>query len=602
MRESEQQIEWLFINLRWFMLLAVASIIGMDVSIRGVDYPRTAFVLLMVGAVANLTVLIAVLQNNIGKGMQNMILAYDIMLTLGFIAAAKDLQSQLLFISLIPITTVALRVSWTSSVLVTMGTVFAYWSISWMQSSASAAASFGEGLLAMAPQIVTGAVLVVAGLAVGQIGCRIKQSLLEERRKNETASDHALRAAHQRARIVFDLASTLSATLNYERVLEAALDISRAGLPDVLDDTRDLSQVGMILLFGMDQTLYIAKARGISPHEEQTRFPASRGLLATAVKGTTPVVSNIPSEDPELGSIARLRECQQVIAVPLRAGFESFGLLILGSAESDLYTRDYRDLLAAICNQAVLALQNAMLYQNLMDEKDRLVTVEEDARKKLARDLHDGPTQTIAAIAMRLNYIRLLVEGSPDEAIQEIQQLEELARRTTREIRQMLFTLRPLILESQGIVAALEQLRKKMDETSLIPIHLQADRSVDRLLTKDAKGAIFYIVEEAFANARKHARAKNIWIRLFLRGMSIVAEVEDDGRGFDVSAIQSDYALRGSLGLINLRERAVLVKGKTTINSVPGRGTTVSVTIPVVDLPAEVVETKSGDGQGPVSE
>jgi len=602
MSESEKQIEWLFINLRWFMLLAVASIIGIDVSLRGSTFPRTTFILLIVGAIANVVVLIAELQDNVTPGMQKLILTYDIVLTLGFITSARELQSQLLFISLIPITTAALRISWGSSVMVTGGIVIAYWAIGWMQGPGADRASLGEGLIAIAPHIVTGAVLTVAGLAVGRIGCRIKASLLEDRRHHETESAQALRIAHQRARIVFDLASTLSATLNYERVLEAALDISRAGLPDVLDDPRDLSQVGMILLFGMDQTLYVAKARGISPREEQIRFPGSRGILATALKGTDPVVSNVPGDDPELAGIAKIRECQQAIAVPLRAGFESFGVLILGSAEPDLYTADYRDLLAAICNQAVLALQNAMLYQNLMDEKDRLVTVEEDARKKLARDLHDGPTQTIAAIAMRLNYIRLLVDDNPDEAMREIQQLEDLARRTTKEIRQMLFTLRPLILETQGIVAALEQLRQKMDETSLIPIHLEAERGVDRLLTKDAKGAIFYIVEEAFTNARKHARAKNIWIRLFRRGMSIVAEIEDDGRGFDVAALESDYALRGSLGMINLRERAVLVRGKTVIASTPGRGTTVTVTIPVVDLPTETADADNGDGPPPASE
>ncbi len=242
----------------------------------------------------------------------------------------------------------------------------------------------------------------------------------------------------------------------------------------------------------------------------------------------------------------------------------------------------------AICNQAVLALQNARLYQNLMEEKDRLVTVEEDARKKLARNLHDGPTQTIAAIAMRLNYVRLLVDRDPERSIQELHQLEDLARMTTKEIRQMLFTLRPLILESQGLVAALEQLRQKHQETNRLPFHLEAERDVDRLLSKDAKGAIFYIVEEASANARKHAEAANLWVRLYQRGMSVVAEVEDDGKGFDVAAMEADYANRGSLGLINLRERAVLVKGKTVVTSAPGKGTKVTVTVPVSEGLQEV--------------
>ncbi len=581
MRTSEQRIEWLFINMRWFLLLAVASVISMDVSFRGASFPRPALVLIVVGGVANLTAMMVALQGSTNRSIRNALLLYDLLLTLGFIASAKNLQSQLLFISLVPIMTAALRNSWGSSILVTVGVVLAYWLIAWAQGGYGFRGSALDIIAGMSTVIVNGAVLFAAGLAVGHIGSRIQHALVREREERDARNAAALRAAHQRASIVFDLAGTLSATLNYERVLEAALDISRTGLHEFFNDPKELSQVGLIMLVGLDQMLYIAKARGISPREEQLRFPATEGILATAMHGANPVISNIPADDPELGRLARIRECQQVIAVPLRAGFESYGLLLLGSSEADLYTSDFRDLLMAICNQAVLALQNARLYQNLMEEKDRLVTVEEDARKKLARNLHDGPTQTIAAIAMRLNYIRLLVERDPERSIQELQQLEDLARMTTKEIRQMLFTLRPLILESQGLVAALEQLRQKHQETNTLPFHLEAERDVDHLLSKDAKGAIFYIVEEASANARKHAEAKNLWVRLYQRGMSVVAEVEDDGKGFDVAAMEADYASRGSLGLINLRERAVLVKGKTVVTSAPSKGTKVTVTVPV---------------------
>lgn len=588
MRTSEQRIEWLFINMRWFLLLAVASVISMDVSFRGSSFPRAALVLIVVGGVANLTAMMVALQGSTNQAIRNALLLYDLLLTLGFLASAKNLQSQLLFISLVPIMTAALRNSWGSSILVTIGVVLAYWLITWTQGGYGLDASGLDILAGMSTAVVNGAVLFVAGIAVGYIGSRIQHALLREREERDARNAAALRAAHQRASIVFDLAGTLSATLNYERVLEAALEISRTGLHEFFNDPKDLSQVGLIMLVGLDQMLYIAKARGISPREEQLRFPATEGILATAMHGVNPVVSSIPADDPELGRLARIRECQQVIAVPLRAGFESYGLLVLGSSEADLYTPDFRDLLMAICNQAVLALQNARLYQNLMEEKDRLVTVEEDARKKLARNLHDGPTQTIAAIAMRLNYVRLLVDRDPERSIQELHQLEDLARMTTKEIRQMLFTLRPLILESQGLVAALEQLRQKHQETNRLPFHLEAERDVDRLLSKDAKGAIFYIVEEASANARKHAEATNLWVRLYQRGMSVVAEVEDDGKGFDVAAMEADYANRGSLGLINLRERAVLVKGKTVVTSAPGKGTKVTVTVPVSEGLQEV--------------
>jgi signal transduction histidine kinase len=591
MKSDEQKTEWLFINLRWFLLLAVATVIGVDVVLSETPFPPVALVLLVVGGVGNLTALIVLLQNNTSRAIRNAFLLHDVLLTLGFMASTQGLRSQLLFISLVPITTAALRLSWPASIFVTTGVVGTYWLLSWHDAGFVLRGDLHLIFFGIVPQLTNGIVLAVAGLSAGRVADRIKQSLLAERDQREEESNHALRIARQRASLIFELASTLSATLNYERVLEAALDISNVGLKEFFQETRDLSQVGMILLFGMDETLYVAKARGLAPREEDLRFAASRGLLATAIRRTDPVVINNPAEDPELNRVMRIRNCEQAIAIPLRAGYESYGLLVLASTEPGVYTSDFRDLLIAICNQAVLALQNASLYQNLMEEKDRLVTVEEDARKKLARDLHDGPTQTIAAIAMRLNYIRLLVEDSPSEAATELLQLEELARRTTKEIRQMLFTLRPLILESQGLVAALEQLRQKMSETGTLPIHLEVDRQVDRLLSKDAKGAIFYIVEEATTNARKHAQAQNIWIQIYQRGMNVVAEIEDDGIGFDVAALEVDYASRDSLGMINLRERAVLVKGRTVISSTLGDGTKVTVTVPA-DVP-QPLETQA---------
>jgi signal transduction histidine kinase len=581
MNNSKFRIEWLLINMRWFLLLSAASVIGLDVMSRETAFPKHALVLLIVGSVANLTALIALLQDALNSKIQNLLLILDIVLTLGFIGSTPRLQGQLLFVSLVPITVAALRISWLSSFLLALGVVLTYWILEWISVGLGFSMSLLELVSAFAPAFASGFVLLVAGIAIGRVGVRIKQTLIIQQRQRQKETQSALQTAHQKSRLIFELASTLSATLNYERVLEAALDVSNAGLREFYGKQREITQVGLILLFGMDEYLYVSKSRGLSPAEEQKRFPADQGVLADAVKTTDPILIEQPANDPELGQLSALTPCQQAIIVPLRAGYESYGLLILGSPEPDIYTPDFRDLLVAICNQAVLALQNANLYQNLMEEKDRLVNVEEDARKKLARDLHDGPTQTIAAIAMRLNYIRLLVNENPGDAIYELSQLEELARRTTKEIRQLLFAFRPLILESQGLIAALDQVQQKVNETDPIPIHMETESDAEDLLSEEAQGAIFYIMWEAVTNVRKHANADNIWIRLYQKGMNVIAEVEDDGEGFDVAATDSSYASRGSLGMINVRERATLVGGKTVIRSSPGNGTTVRVTIPV---------------------
>ena len=583
MHESKLQIEWLFINLRWFFLTAVMAVIGINAVMNDAPFPRTVIVLLIAGAAANTLALISLLQHGGNSAIQNLMLFLDIGLTLGFVAGSGGTQSPLLFVSLIPIITAAVRLSWPLSAGLTVIVVLAYWGITWWHEGFSPTMPLPDLVTQSLPYLTNGIVLMVAGLAVSQIGARIKDTLIKEQEKQEENAQAKLESAHHRVQLIFELASTLSATLNYERVLDAALDVSKAGLQRFFVQQEEVTQIGLILLFDIDQSLYIAKARGIPLQDENERFPGEEGVLHRAIEEAEPCRTDDPSNDPELSRLLAMQNCQEALVVPLRAGFESYGLLVLASPEPDLYTPDYQELLVAICNQAVMALQNATLYQNLMDEKEKLVAVEEDARKRLARNLHDGPTQTIAAIAMRLNYTRMLInKQDSEEALKELQQLEDLARYTTKEIRQMLFILRPLILETQGLVPALRQLQKKIQETNPeTKIHLEAEEDAARLLNKEAQGAIFYITEEALNNARKHAEADNLWIRIFKRGMNLITEIEDDGKGFDVAAVKSNYAERSSLGMLNLQERAKLVKGKTVIRSTPGEGTTITVTIPL---------------------
>jgi signal transduction histidine kinase len=258
-------------------------------------------------------------------------------------------------------------------------------------------------------------------------------------------------------------------------------------------------------------------------------------------------------------------------------------VVVFGSPAADTFSQDRTELLVAISNQAIIALQNAQLYQDLLVEKERIVEIEEDARKKLARDLHDGPTQSIAAIAMRLNYVRILLNRDPTKVNEELGNIEDLARRTTKEIRQMLYTLRPIILETQGLTAALEQYLEKLKETDAISYHLEAQPIEDEL-NLDVQGGIFYILQEAITNARKHARPRNVWVRMGIRDSSFVAQVEDDGSGFDVAGVQERYDERGSLGMINLHERTELLGGRIRIESAPGKGTRVTLTVPLTGV------------------
>lgn len=157
----------------------------------------------------------------------------------------------------------------------------------------------------------------------------------------------------------------------------------------------------------------------------------------------------------------------------------------------------------------------------------------------------------------------------------------------------MLFTLRPLILESQGLAAALQAMAEKMRETFSQNVIVNVDPRVTDQLEMGKQGVIFYIIEEAVNNARKHANAPTIAVRLgqFEPGIALL-EVMDDGIGFDVAAINKAYDKRGSLGMINLRERAELVNGLLNIDSAPGKGTRVQVYIPFTEEAADRLHHK----------
>jgi signal transduction histidine kinase len=221
------------------------------------------------------------------------------------------------------------------------------------------------------------------------------------------------------------------------------------------------------------------------------------------------------------------------------------------------------------------------------------VEVHEEARKKLARDLHDGPTQSVAAMAMRINLARRMLERNPASAADELVKLEDLAYRTTKEIRHMLFTLRPLILESQGLNAAIQAMAEKMQETFSQKVVVNIDAKLTDQLEMGKQGVIFYIIEEAVNNARKHANAPTISIRLGQLEPGIaVLEILDDGIGFDMQAVDKAYDKRGSLGMVNLRERTELVNGLLDIDSAPGKGTRVQIYIPLTEEAADRLHHK----------
>ena len=430
-------------------------------------------------------------------------------------------------------------------------------------------------------------IFLLLGLVFGWLGHQLISRLHHLREGWLDVQERKQRIHTDRLRAIYELTSTLAATLSYARVLDSALDLGFSALNADSDDSAGDRLVGTVLLF-KGGILRIGAARRFTNADLRVTFPGNEGILKILFDEGEPMLSRDIGYDPELGRVIALRSCTVGYSFPLRSGFNVYGVMLFAHPDVDYFTAERTSILDIIGRQAVIAIQNARLYQDLVEEKERMIEVHEEARKKLARDLHDGPTQSVAAMAMRINLARRILEKDKKSASEELVRLEDLAHRTSKEIRHMLFTLRPLILESQGLNAALQAMADKMRETFDQDVSIDIDERIVSRMEMGKQGVIFYIVEEAVNNARKHANASNIWVRLkpFENNLALL-EIVDNGLGFDVEAVNKAYDKRGSLGMINLRERTELVNGLLNIKSEFGQGTHVEIYIPLTEESAE---------------
>lgn len=399
--------------------------------------------------------------------------------------------------------------------------------------------------------------------------------------------------SRQRTRAISELTYIMSSTLNYKKVLDAVIEAGRLGLR--MPEREQSSLFAGVFLYHIDDNkLHVVSSRRFTRTDDARVINGKEGIVGQALREAVPVFGTDALTDPELQYFIAFQGCKSLLCIPLRAGYDNFGVLLYGSDTPNAFTQEHSELLTALGVQATLALQNAVLYHTLIEEKERIVDVDDEARKKLAHDLHNGPTQTIAAIAMRLSYISKLYRKSPEQVPTELKKVEDMARQTTAEIRHMLFTLRPLVLETRGLSAALNQLADKTFELHKQAVAVRVERSIEESLDAQQQGVIFDIVDEAINNARKHAKAKLINVSAMRQGEMAIIQIADNGVGFDVSKVNENYEVRASLGMVNMRERAALLDGTISIDSVLGKGTTITVLLPLKPLSAVAAATGFG--------
>ena len=307
----------------------------------------------------------------------------------------------------------------------------------------------------------------------------------------------------------------------------------------------------------------------------------------TAIHEKTPVViSGAEEKCPVLNH--KLDNGQPLVchaAVPLISKSRVFGLLHIASSELGRFTEDNLRLLDALGRQMGVAIENARLWDELKRREEvrrqlleGTISAQEAERKRIARELHDQTGQSLTSLIVGL---KVLETEDSKVTQQRIADMRQLAAETLDGVHDLALELRPSALDDLGLITTLEQYVREYTDKFGINTEFQAIGFEGRRLLPEVEIILYRIVQEALTNVVKHAAANKVSVLMEIRGPSIVAIVEDNGKGFDVQKESTSATNKQKLGLYGMYERAELIDGTLTIESRIGKGTTVFVEVPL---------------------
>ena len=252
----------------------------------------------------------------------------------------------------------------------------------------------------------------------------------------------------------------------------------------------------------------------------------------------------------------------------------------------------YRTQLESLVEERTAELEetNVSLRQEMLDRQRveeerirllrRIVTTQEDERRRIARDIHDQLGQQITALRLKIATVADDNTIGPKFA-QQIASLQEGAAKLDSEVGFLAWELRPAALDDLGFVAATRNFVAEWSKHYSIPAELHTGKVEGRRLSEEVETNLYRITQEALNNIAKHAEAKNVNVVIERRKGEIVLIIEDDGKGFEPSADEPNRESGRGLGLLGMRERAAIVGGTLEIESAPGKGTTIFARVPI---------------------
>lgn len=378
-------------------------------------------------------------------------------------------------------------------------------------------------------------------------------------------AEEALRKANSEISALYHVASVASASLDLDTILERSLEC-------ILSTVK--SHQGLIHLWDVsDSTLHLAAQQGLSPEllTQLDQVQSGRGLTGWVFTHGQPLLTSNLSMDPTICPPIIVGLNNSYVGVPMRAKGKVVGVFGVLGETGRQFSPEEVTLLAATADQVGVAVENARLYR----QAEQLAVMQE--RERLAQDLHDLVTQSLYSLTLLAEAARRMIRaGKPERAAEHITRLGENAQDALKEMRLLVYKLRPHALGREGLVGAIQQRLGAVERRAGVKAHLIASETIK--LSAPLEEGLYCIALEALNNSLQHAKASSVTVRIQVVVDSVELEVKDNGIGFDPNGVDG----REGIGLASMRERARKLGGTISFQSSPGKGTLVSVRLKIV--------------------
>jgi nitrate/nitrite-specific signal transduction histidine kinase len=363
---------------------------------------------------------------------------------------------------------------------------------------------------------------------------------------------------------LYQIATVARASLDLEEILGRSLE-------QVLNVME--CEMGAVHLFDdQSQMLRMAVWRGLPAEavNQAAVVPLGQGLVSWVYERGEPViVPQIATSERRLLAFPAAGD-QAYAGAPLRTKGQTLGVLSIVARTGRSFSAEERALLAAIADQVAVTIENARLRA----EAQQVAVLRE--RERLARDLHDSVTQSLYSLTLWIEAGQRSLRAHDLERIEEyLARLGEGTRQAIRDMRLLVYELRPPVLEREGLVGALRERLDAVEKRSGIEAQLIIEGQVECSIGIEKE--LYHIAQEALNNVLKHAECTQVTVHLRVQDSRIELGIADDGSGFDRDAV----ADKGGMGLVNMRQRAEELGGSLSILSSPGNGTRIHVSIPL---------------------